>query len=150
MNLLIFLVVAFLLAGLLRTWQMDQSGKQKEFAAGTLPHPLPDGLHAGTVDGYAGSWKGKIFDRDAQTGINLFGEDGKDKRYPFQTYASKGLRDPTVSVLRIDYDAPKNPFWVRMVLDEIVQTGPDAYLGKVHVRALPGIPFTVGYFRLKK
>jgi hypothetical protein len=43
----------------------------------------------------------------------------------------------------------ENPWWLRRVLDEIVQVGPDHFLGKVHLRWGP-THLTVGYFELRK
>jgi hypothetical protein len=147
----LFLVVIVFVIGLLRTWKIEKSAKQKEFLTGTVPEQFPDGFYKGSVDGYGGSWKGKVCERASLSGINLFDDAGLEKKkYPFQMYKARGLRDPELAVIRIDYDSSGNPFWVRMVLDEIVQTSPDHYFGKVHVRLFPGVPFTVGFFRMEK
>ncbi|MBA2485351.1 MAG: hypothetical protein H0V35_04495 [Nitrospira sp.] len=105
----------------------------------------------GFVDGLKVSWKGKKLQAKDQAGINLFaGEKGDEERYPFKTDHTKGLRDPDLDVLRIDYDLSGNPFWLRPITDEIVEVEKGKYLGKVHLRILPNYPFTMGYFRLEQ
>lgn len=134
-----------------RTLLSEGSPKQAAFAQGTFPFPLPDGLLKGSVNGHQVSWKGKKLDATNQTGINIFVvENGEEERYPFKTYRAKGLRNPEIDVFRIDYDLPDNPIWLRRITDEIVQIEKGTYLGKVHLRVLPGYPFTMGYFRLEQ
>lgn len=53
-------------------------------------------------------------------------------------------------VLKIDYAIPANPFWLRFILDEIVETEPGKLLGKVHIHLLPDLNFTLGFFTLEK
>ncbi|TSC66197.1 MAG: hypothetical protein CEO21_242, partial [Microgenomates group bacterium Gr01-1014_80] len=82
-------------------------------------------------------------------GINIFKDtDGNQERYPFKTYTGKGLQD-NKEVLKIDYSANKDPWWLRFILDEIVETAPGKYLGKVHIQVLPGTGFSLGYFKLE-
>jgi hypothetical protein len=116
---------------------------------GSLPEPLPDGTYTGSVEGYRGSWLGKTFEAHDATGKNrLKSSRGIEQRFPFVTWLGRGLADP-IDVVKIDYDIAGNPAWLRSVLDEIVQVGPEHYLGKVHVRLGP-LHFTVGYFELRK
>ncbi len=132
---------------LVRTYKSEHSDNQTLFLAGTVPSPLPDGFYKGTVNGYSGAWKGKVFNKLEQKGLNRIGD--KDI-YPFKTYETSGLRDPKLQVLRIDYNIPQNPWWLRCVTDEIVQIGPGQYLGKIMIRWIFGSTFTVGYFHLEK
>lgn len=151
MALVLVALVGGLAYGRYRTLLSEGSPKQGAFVKGTVPSPLPVGLLKGSVDGLQVSWKGKKLNTKDQTGINVFaGENGEEERYPFKTYQAKGLRDPDVDVLRIDYDLPGNPFWLRCITDEIVEVEKGKYLGKVHLRILPGYPFTMGYFRLEQ
>ena len=151
MALLVIVVAGGFAYGYYRTLLSEGSPKQDAFVKGTFPSPLPVGLLKGTVDGLQVSWKGKKLNAYHQTGINIFvGETGEEERYPFKTYQAKGLRDPDLDVFRIDYDLPGNPFWLRRITDEIVQVEKGTYLGKVHLRILPGYPFTMGYFRLEQ
>lgn len=118
----------------------------KNFLKGTFPSPLPNGFYKGKVQNLNTKWKGKIFDASSSTGINLFGD---KKVYPFKTYKGKGLQDKNLDVLKIDYNISENPFWIRFILDEIVQIAPGKYLGKVLLRLIPNFPFSLGYFKLE-
>jgi hypothetical protein len=69
---LLFIILAFFLLALLRTWQLEHSINQKRFAAGTIPNPRPDGFYPGTVFGQKVFWLGKRFDNPNTTGVNLF------------------------------------------------------------------------------
>ncbi len=133
-----------------RTWQIEHSKNQSIFASGKVPNPLPSGLYSGSVPGHKVSWLGKKFDATSSTGINVFQQGSTTvEEYPFKTYVGKGLRDKGISVLKIDYNSPSNPFWLRFILDEIVEVSPGQYLGKLHV-IIATFPFTLGYFELKK
>jgi hypothetical protein len=74
---------------------------------------------------------------------------GEVRGFPFRTSIGPGVRDPDRSVLKIDYSAEPNPFAVRRVLDELVQVGPDYYLGKAHLRLPGGRWRTVAFFALR-
>ena len=132
-----------------RTVRAERSPNQKIFSDGVLPSPPPDGFYAGRVAGYHGGWRGKSFEPGDKTGINIFGEH-HEKKYPFVFYEAASLRDASKKVLRIDYNVPANPFWLRTVTDEVVEYEPGKYIGKLNVRWLPGVPFTLGYFFLEK
>ncbi|NOS67864.1 MAG: hypothetical protein HOO67_05910 [Candidatus Peribacteraceae bacterium] len=149
LQLLVTLIVVALALGVGRTVMVQWSGTQKEFLTGSLPSPMPDGFHKGSTAFYQGSWRGKTFNTKTNTGINMMG-DPPVPAYPFRTYVTKGLRDTALDVLRIDYDSPENSWYVRRVVDEIVQIAPGKYLGKIHLRVIPGFPFIVGFFRLEK
>jgi hypothetical protein len=143
------LFAAFFLQFFARNFYVLHTPDQQIFLTGTIPNPKPDGLYRGSVKGFQGSWKGKRFDAASDGGINLFGEQ-KEPRFPFKTVVTKGLKDRDLDVLRISYDDPANPWWVRIVTDEMVQTAPGRLLGKVHLRIIPGFPFTVAFFRLEQ
>lgn len=148
-----FIVICLLLVlatGYVRTFFLEMTPNQRLFSSGKVPDPLPDGLHSGSAEGYSGSWQGKKFDRGASTGINLFKLGDKvEERYPFITSVGKGVKDDK-DVIKIDYNIPQNPWYLRMILDEIVEVKPDEYLGKLHLRIIPGAPFTLAYFKLSK
>jgi hypothetical protein len=147
----VIVLLIFLLAGAIRTWQMQHGRQQKLFLKGTLPPELPDGFYQGTARGYTGPWIGKTFYRKGSTGTNDFAVGEKDiKKFPFRMYRDTGLRDINKQVLKIDYNIAGNPFFVRLVLDEIVALDEDTYLGKIHMRFPSFFPMTVGYFSLKK
>lgn len=142
-----FSIVAF---GVLRTVKSEKSKNQAVFTSGQ-PLTIPAaGLYRGSVTGYTGSWQGKFFGEEGQ-GSNLFQENGREvRKYPFAFYQSQGLRDKNLEVIRLDYNQPGNPWWLRFIVDEIVADGPNTYLGKVHVRLMPSLVFTMGYFTLEK
>ena len=144
--LLAALILTSLAAGMYQTRKMERDPRHAIFRSGKLPSPPPDGFYKGTeFTGRGKSWQGKVFDRAASTGINQF-TDGQ--RYRFKTYAAQGLRDKDKTVFRIDYNQPGNPWWLRFIVDEIVQIAPGQYQGKVHLQVIPGLPFTISYFEL--
>lgn len=145
-GLVVGFMVTLLITGLVQTYRVQHRPSQKLFQAGTIPEPLPDGFYQGNhFTGFGKDWQGKVFDRVAQAGINQF---ANGQRFTFTTYQTAGLRDKSQQVLRIDYKRPGNPWWLRFIVDEIVQTEPGHYLGKVHLRVMPGVVFTLTYFEL--
>ena len=151
-KLLILFLFIVLIIGIIRTFQMEHSQEQAIFLRGVLPDPKPEGLYNGNVSGHKVSWLGKKFSSLNSTGVNLFddGKGGKTEKYSFVTSIGKGTRDKEFNVFKIDYDISSNPFWLRFILDEIVQTAPNTYLGKLQLRIIPGLSFTLGYFKLQK
>jgi hypothetical protein len=138
--------------GLWRNYATGRSPANSVFNSGQLPYPLPDGKYKGSASFNTGPWVGKSFNNSQMTGINNF--EGENFRFydsfSFKTYTGKGLKDKDLEVLKIDYDIPGNNWLVRRVLDEVVETEPGKYLGKAHLRLIPGLPFTLVYFRLEK
>ncbi len=143
---LLLLAVGVLVAGFYRTWQVQHDKREAIFLKGTFPDPLPNGFYNGTIDRKV-SWHGKKFNSLKAEGINVF---DNGEKYSFITYEGKGLADKNLEVLKIDYNISGNPFWLKFILDEIVQITPNQYLGKLHIRLIPGLPFSLGYFWLKK
>ncbi len=155
MNTIIIVIILIILLpislGLFRNWQTLNSPSQKLFLNGKIPNPKPSGAYKGSFESFKTSWQGKKFDPSTgsgqvQYGVNII--DGKEK-FPFKTYVGKGLQD-NIDVLKIDYNIPGNPLWVKLLLDELVEIKPGKYLGKVHINLIPGLPFLVEYFRLEK
>ena len=146
------LLVLGILSGFLRTWQIQNDEREKIFLAGTVPNPVLDGLYYGAVPGHTVSWLGKKFYAAREKGINVFsdGKGGEVEQYPFVTSVGKGLHEKNLDVLKIDYDIPGNPVWLRLVVDEVVQVAPGWYLGKLEARMIPGYPFALTYFELKQ
>ncbi len=151
MMLILAVIIFVLVIGYIQTaWVMTRPS-QAVFLAGTVPQPAMDGPYKGTADGYLGAWKGKKLEAATSTGINLFDENGQTvEKFKFKTYAGKGLKDKSLDVMKIDYNVAGNPFWLKMIVDEVVQSAPGKYLGKVHIRPVPGIVFTLTYFHLEK
>lgn len=147
---LIGIAVLFIILGVLRTLQIKQNSLQKIFIKGRIPDPLPEGTYKGYTNGYVGPWTGKLFNKQDKAGINEFLINKKIiKRFPFKTFIGSGLQDKSINVLKIEYNIPDNSFFLRMILDEMVQTEEGKYLGKVHLRLIPNMPFTLGYFWLE-
>ena len=138
--------------GFLRTWQVQRNKNQALFTKGTVPDAKPDGFFNGTVVGIKASWIGKKFDAEKSTGINVFNNNKGERvdKYPFATTIDNGLLDKNLKVIKIIYDIPGNPFWLRCITDEIVQIAPNEYLGKIIIKIIPSYPFALGYFKLKK
>ena len=151
LKIILGLIILFLLVHVLRTIQLEHSPNQKLFLSGTIPNPLPNGLYNGSAPGHTFSWLGKKFSAANSSGINLFKNDATTtEKYPFKTSLGLGVRDHALNVFKINYNLPANPFWLRPILDEIVEIAPGHYLGKLQVRFIPGFPFTLSYFELKK
>lgn len=151
----------------------SKSSWQTKFVAGKLPDPPPDGFYKGTAHLLGGRpvpWLGKSFERNNHLGFNIFtptgakllkimtpfyklfrqNGDGNTDAYYFKTFASSGFRDKQIETFKLDYDAPENPFLIRIILDEIVEIESGEYLGKVHMKVFPGFYATIGYFGLHK
>lgn len=145
-------ILIFPILGILRTIQLQNSPLQKLFLSGIIPAKSPDGFYKGTAYGLRNtSWQGKKFDAKTKTGINVLKKGlGTEEHFAFISSVGPGLRDTSIQVLKIDYSQTKKPFWLRFILDEVVETAPGTLLGKVHVRLIPGFPFTVGFFKLGK
>ena len=139
MVVILFPILLIIVAGLVRTWQVEHSLNQKLFSSGSLPKSL-DGFYTGKVARLETSWVGKEFNATNSTGINRF-KDGS-KKYPFKTY-SKG------DSLMLDYNVQENPFYIRLIVDELTQTGRDQFLGKLHIKLL-GLSTSLGFFSLEK
>lgn len=145
------ILTTILVVGIARTTSVQHDERQKRFLGGKVPEKAPDGIYKGSVKKLKTSWIGKEFDAKEKSGINNFLSNGKIiKSYPFKTYVAKGIQDKQIDVIKIDYNLKKNPLWLRLILDEIVETAPHTFLGKVHLRILPGLVFTLGYFVLEK
>jgi hypothetical protein len=142
----IFLTLTVLL-GVMRTQFVQAAPAQSLFLKGRAE--LPSGLYRGSVQGIKFAWKGKIFDKKVSRGVNIFGSDLHEK-YPFTFYLGKGLQDPKKDVVKIDYNLKENPFWMKWILDEVIEYEPNKYVGKLHIRLIPYIPITLGYFYLER
>jgi len=147
--LLIIVVLGLLAYAYFRTYKAEHSPNQERFLKGVVPTVPPQGSYRGSVTGYTGGWRGKVF-KDETTGINVFDDKGqRNERYLFKTYIAPGIRDRELSVLKIDYNIPGNPWWLNFILDEVVEVAPNTLLGKVHVH-FGSLAFTLGYFTLEK
>lgn len=148
---LIILVSAALFLGYGRTYVVERQPEQAEFTKGVADLSELDGDYDGIAQGYSGSWQGKTIYKQEKSGINrfLYGEK-LEQKYPFTLFTQKALRDSGKDVIVLDYNQPGNPWWLKYIVDEMVEVSPQHYLGKVHVRITPGLVFTLGYFSLTK
>ena len=158
---------------MLITFLVGQSVRQKQFVKGKPPSTAPDGFYEGAAYLLGGGpvpWLGKSFEAANNVGFNIFtptgasllkimtpfyklfrlNSDGNTDAYYFKTSESRGFRDKDIVTFKLDYNSPENPFLIRIILDEIVETAQQEYLGKVHMKVFPGYYATIGYFGLKK
>ncbi len=166
-------VAGIFVLGWLITFLVERSPYQKRFVQGRAPDPPPNGFHPGAAHVLLDKqtpWLGKSFDAQNQIGFNIFtpvgarilkmasplyqkfsvNEEGNTRAYYFKTYVGKGKKDAGTDVFKLDYDMPENPFWIRAILDEVVEIAPQQYLGKIHLKVLPGFYATIGYFGLRE
>ena len=166
-------IAAVMILGSLVTFLVERSPYHQQFVQGRAPSPLPDGFHPGKAHVLLDKqtpWLGKCFDAGQQVGFNIFtplgakilkvaspfyrkfsvNEKGNTRAYYFKTWVGKGQKDKNVDVLKLDYAAMReNPLFIRIILDEVVEVAPQQYLGKIHVKFLPGFFVTIGYFGLR-
>ncbi len=166
-------VALWLLFWVILTRLSRASRRHAEFLTGRLPDPAPDGFYRGAAYLLGGGpvpWLGKSFESKNNLGFNIFtptgakllrlmtpfykrfrhNADGNTDAYYFKTSTGPAFRDPGIETFKLDYDSPENPFLIRIILDEIVEIGPEEYLGKVHMKVFPGYYATIGYFGLRK
>lgn len=150
-KLLIVLLAVFITPSALlfyRSQRVENSTIQKtNFSTGIFPSPLPEGSYIGSIQALETSWKGKTFDASSSSGINIIGE---KEVYPFKTFKAKSLTNSNLDVLRLDYNLPQNPFWLRFITDEIVQHTLSKLTGKVYLNLIPDYPLSLGFFKLEK
>lgn len=139
------IIVLILITGFIWNMIVESQPDNKVFLNGSLPAPTMNGPYSGTWNN-SSSWKGKEFDSSRSTGVNLI--DGT-KKYPFETSDSKSLHSDQ-QVLKLNYNVSGNPLWLKFIVDELVQTKPGHYQGKVYVQLVPGIAITITYFQLDK
>jgi hypothetical protein len=145
----VILFILILIGLEVQTIRMNSSHNAELFAAGTLPDPTPNGFFKGSANFYTGSWQGKTFDFENHRGINNFiTKETSSSKYSFETNVDKDFADPNLMVYTLDYATSSNPFFIRPLLDEIVQIAPNQFLGKMQYRFIGGHPFTLGFFRL--
>lgn len=174
----ILLLIVIALGAWLVFWSIvsfvvNKGKYNQQFINGNLPQTAPDGFYQGTAHIFFNlqtPWLGKSFDSPNHLGFNIFTQFGakllkvlapfyqkfrKDEAnnteaFNFRTRTEAGLKDPNINVIKLDYDAPENPFPIRIVLDEIVEIAPEQFLGKIHLKVFPGFYSTIGYFGLQK
>lgn len=137
------LILLALLLAFVFSFRQERRAENKLFVSGHLPSQALTGEYNGNKQSRS-DWLGKRFEQ-GQKGINLF---PSGDRYPFTTTNTKSLRS-NQEVVRLNYDIKGNPWWLRQIVDEVVEVEPDRYQGKVFVRLGP-LVFTLTYFQLSK
>jgi hypothetical protein len=166
-------VAAWVAFWMLITFLVGQSERQKQFVESSAPANGPEGFYNGSaylLGNKPVPWLGKSFERDNHKGFNIFtpkgasllkmltplyklfrlNGDGNTDAYYFKTSTGPGFKDKEIDVFKLDYDSQENPFLIRIILDEMVEVGPQEFLGKVHMKVFPGYYATIGFFGLRK
>lgn len=166
-------IVVWLVFWSLVNFVVNRSYYNGQFIAGSMPKNAPDGFYQGTAHiffDFQTPWLGKSFVASSSLGFNIFmpkgaallkiimplykkfslNKNGDTDAFYFQTRTEAGLKNKDMDVIKLDYDAPENPFPIRIILDEIVEIAPDEFLGKIHLKVFPRFYSTIGYFGLKK
>lgn len=166
-------IIVWLAFWSLVSFLVNQSDYHKQFVAGNVPQTALDGFYQGTAHIFFDKqtpWLGKSFAAADNLGFNIFmpkgaallkilapfykkfnkNAKGNTDAFYFQTRTEVGLKDKEIDVIKLDYDAPENPFPIRIILDEIVEIAPEQFLGKIHLKVFPRFYSTIGYFGLKK
>ncbi len=103
-----------------------------------------NGFYKGSVGNSKSNWLGKTFFASKFSGINNFKEDGKVvARYPFKTY----MRN---KILKLDYNIKENPWWLKLIVDDLIEVKPNKFKGVMKIKILPGILIPVAKFKLEK
>lgn len=99
--------------------------------AGGLGKPTPRRVLARLAKGALFPWRGKSFstlDRDSQRGAGINRVILLGERFPFDTFVEASAIDGKPCI-RLDYDKPENPFFIRVIRDELREVAQDLYLG---------------------
>lgn len=170
---IIIFAVAWFAFWSLVTFFVQKSVYHNKFLQGGTPEQPPQGFYQGSAHilfDKQTPWLGKSFDSVNDLGFNIFtpfgakllrllmplykrfngNSDGNTNAFYFKTRTEPALKDAPLDVIKLDYDSAENPFLIRIILDEIVEVAPEQYLGKIHLKVLPGFYSTIGYFSLKK
>ena len=130
------------------TIRFSKAPEAKLFSAGHYPSSPPNGSYKGIYGGRIGkNWLGKEFVADKNEGINNFAD--SSPRFPFQTVKKTDLANKELEVLQLNYAYKNNPWWLRGIKDEIVETNHGHYQGKIYFKLGP-IIVPLGYFQLEK
>ena len=107
---------------------------------------------AGALRSFAASgrfpWAGKSFrahDDGTGEGINRVRLGGERRWYPFATRIEPSVIDGKPCIL-LDYDTPKNPFFIRAIRDELREVSPGLFLGPALVDTKKRPPVLALYF----
>ncbi|MGE0324187.1 MAG: hypothetical protein AB7K71_23205 [Polyangiaceae bacterium] len=99
--------------------------------AGGLGKPTPRRVLARLAKGALFPWRGKSFqtlDRANQRGAGINRVVLLGEKFPFDTFVEASAIDGKPCV-RLDYDKVENPFFIRVIRDELREVAKDLYLG---------------------
>ncbi len=131
-------------------------GLKKEFAKGTTPNPaeLRGRFAVRLVTGLGPDIRffghRKFFPPDVERtggGYNEFL--GHVRLGDFSILSQPSALGDGQQILRVNYDRPGNPFWLKPLNDELKQVAPNRYLGRGIIRLGP-VKFNSFYFTLEK
>jgi hypothetical protein len=118
-----------------------------------LAVPALTGAVAGAVRALASSsrfpWRGKSFWPEGESrgeGINRVVSD-RLRLFRFSTFIGPS-RAGDFDAVQLDYDRPSNPFFIRVIKDEIRELAPGLYLGQAYLAV--GQPKLALYFGLSR
>jgi hypothetical protein len=79
-------------------------------------------------------------------------DEGGKAAFDFNTRVERGMVEPAVDVLVIDYEpVSSNPrLLIRQIRDELVEIVPDTYLGRILFKLGEGRYSNIGYFALRQ
>lgn len=113
-------------------WALEGAPKGRMLTlAGGLGKPSPRRALARLAKGVAFPWRGKSFstvDGEAQRGVGINRLLLLGDRFPFDTFVEASAIDGKPCV-RLDYDKPENPFFIRVIRDELREVSQGLYLG---------------------
>jgi hypothetical protein len=135
----------------------------------TFTNPLVD-LPIRLLTGQWMPWMGKSFDSATSKGVNrmtmssrlpakllwprygMREDEGGKAAFDFITRVERGMVEPAVDVLVIDYEpVSSNPaLLIRQIRDELVELVPDTYLGRILFKLGEGRYSNIGYFALRQ
>ena len=102
-----------------------------------------NGFYKG-LTGSKSNWLGKTFSASKSTGINSFKENREVvQKYPFKTYEENGK-------LILDYNLKENPWWIRRIVDELIEKKPNKFEGIMKIKIIGSVLIPVGKFKLEK
>jgi hypothetical protein len=120
-----------------------------------LAIPAVKGPVARLIRRWAGSrrfpWLGKSFTPEGAErghGLNRILSD-RLKLFRFETFIGRS-RAGDFDALQLDYDDPKNPFFIRAIKDEIRELRPGLYLGQAWIQVGERAPVLGLYFGLER
>jgi hypothetical protein len=145
------------------------NGPTDGILVGTFTNPLVD-LPIRLLTGGWMPWMGKSFDAAANKGVNrmtgssrlpakllwprygMREDEGGKAAFDFLTRVERGMVEPAVDVLVIDYEpVSENPrVLIRQIRDELVEIVPDTYLGRILFKLGEGRYSNIGYFALRQ